>query len=122
MNYHLKAELSKKRRRSLRNNATDTEKILWTRIRRRQINRIKFRRQHSIGPYIVDFYAPQIGLVIEIDGPSHFLPENQPYEMNRNTYLEKQITAILRFQNNEIYENLEGVLITIQEKIQEMIQ
>lgn len=114
------SERSKKRRQYLRNHATETEKILWTRIKQKQINAVKFRRQHSIGPYIVDFYAPQIGMVIEIDGPSHFLPENQAHESRRNKYLNENVNTILRFQNSESYENLEGVLISIQEKIEEL--
>ena len=118
---HSKNELYKKRRQYLRRHATETEKILWSRIKQRQIDKIKFRRQHSIGPYIVDFYTPQLGLAIEIDGPSHFLPENQAYESKRNAFLAKHVKTILRFQSNEIYENLEGVLITIQEKIEEII-
>ena len=61
-------------------NTPETEKILWARIRRRQINGIKFRRQQSIGPYILDFYSFEIDLGIEIDGSSHYLPEHSVHE------------------------------------------
>jgi len=109
-------------RQQLRKSTPETEKILWARIRRRQINGIKFRRQQSIGPYILDFYSFEIDLGIEIDGPSHYLPEHSVHEKQRNQFLAGQTLQLLRFQNSEIYENLEGVLITIQEKVAEILR
>lgn len=70
----------------------------------------KFRRQQSIGPYIVDFYCPRLKLVIEVDGDSHFLDEAIEYDRKRQKYIESFGTKFLRFTNLEIYENIDEVL------------
>jgi len=67
------------RRKDLRNNSTPQEDILWSKLKHSQLG-FKFRRQHSIGGYIVDFYCPSKKLVIEIDGPAHLLKENREYD------------------------------------------
>ncbi|WP_245549477.1 MULTISPECIES: endonuclease domain-containing protein [Methylomicrobium] len=89
---------------------TDAEKILWSRVRRKQISGVQFYRQKPIGGYIVDFYAPQAKLVIELDGGQHFEPEQQYYDQQRTLYLQNQGLAVLRFTNVEVLKNIEGVM------------
>ncbi|MBL1265656.1 endonuclease domain-containing protein [Methylomicrobium sp. RS1] len=99
--------------RSLRSNMTDAENMLWSRVRRKQIPGVQFYRQKPIGDYIVDFYAPQAKLVIELDGGQHFEPEQQRYDGRRALYLQKQGLAVLRFTNVEVLKNIEGVMEVI---------
>jgi very-short-patch-repair endonuclease len=81
-----------------------------------QLNNIHFRRQHAIGPYIVDFCAPRQKLIIELDGGQHL--EQQEYDAERTIYLEAKGYKVLRFWNNEVIENLDGVLQVIQNMIE----
>ena len=98
------------RRRELRRNATPQEVILWARLRKSQIS-CKFRRQHSVGWYIVDFYCPEKRLAIEIDGSQHV--ENKEYDKMRTEYLNELGITVLRFWDNEVNKNLEGVMLKI---------
>ncbi len=106
------------RRRELRNNTTPQERILWSYLKNKQLA-CKFQRQHSIGPYIVDFYCAQKRLVIEIDGSQHSQTENQQYDKLRADYLKSAGCEIIRFWNNEINTNIEGVLMKITSKLNE---
>ncbi len=101
-------------RKKLRDNPSRAELILWSKIKNKQINDCKFRRQHSIGNFVVDFYCPKSKLVIEIDGDSHFASKKvEKYDKDRQKFIEGQEIELLRFTNNDIYNNLEGVLIEI---------
>jgi len=84
----------------LRKNQTDAEKRLWQHLRNRQILNYKFRRQHTMGPYVVDFICIEKGLIIEVDGSQHF--DQQIYDLKRTTYLEGQGFLVLRFWNNDV--------------------
>jgi very-short-patch-repair endonuclease len=96
----------------LRNNATPQEKVLWYSLRNKKLG-FKFFRQHSIGPYIADFYCPQKKLIIELDGMHH---KNQvEYDMERTRYLVLQGFKVLRFWNHEVNSNRIRVIETIQE-------
>lgn len=75
MTIHCNKTSEKNKRRQLRNNATEAEKRLWQHLKGRQLDGFKFRRQHSIDSYVVDFYCPQVKLAVEIDGESHFSPK-----------------------------------------------
>jgi very-short-patch-repair endonuclease len=97
------------RRKELRNNSTPEEILLWSKLKNSQIN-LKFRRQHSIGGYIVDFYCPTKRLVIEIDGSQHFTRDNQEYDKIRTYFFEGLDIKVLRFTNTEINTNIEEVL------------
>ena len=90
---------------------TDAECVLWRQLRKRQILGFKFRRQHPLGRYIVDFACPDARLVIEIDGGQHI--EQHKYDKARTDWLSTQGYKVLRFWNNEIQENLDGVTETI---------
>lgn len=97
------------RRKELRNNSTPQEILLWLKLKNSQIG-LKFRRQHSIGGYIVDFYCPSKKLVIEIDGSQHFVKDNQEYDKTRTEFFEGLSVIVLRFTNAEINTNIDGVL------------
>ena len=102
----------KERRVALRTKQTLQEVLLWSRLRREQLG-FKFRRQHSIGGYIVDFYCPDKKLVIEIDGSQHFEKESKEYDNIRTHYFKGLDIKVLRFTNAEINTNIDGVLLKI---------
>lgn len=106
----------KERRRELRRNQTEAEKLLWARLRNKQIHGIKFFRQFSIGAYILDFYSPTLKLAIEFDGGQHAEKENQEYDEIRSNYLRAQGIEVMRFWNNDVMQNVEGILYKIAEK------
>jgi very-short-patch-repair endonuclease len=93
------------------------EFILWSKLRSKSLNGCKFRRQYSIGTYIVDFYCPQLKLAIEIDGESHFIDGADSYDRNRQAIIESFGVNFLRFTNTDVYERLEGVIDKILERI-----
>jgi len=101
------------RRRELRNNPTEAEKILWSRISRKQLNGMRFLRQYGVGPYILDFYCPKLRLAIELDGAQHAKDEARIYDKERSAYLETEDIRVVRFWNNEILKDVEGVISRI---------
>ena len=104
-------------RKELRNSLTAAEAVLWQNLKGRQLLGKKFRRQIGIGRYTVDFYCPEAGLVIELDGDGHFSITIDEYEARRTKYLEEEGLRIIRFENRELYDNLEGVVETIKEAL-----
>ncbi|MFA6274142.1 MAG: DUF559 domain-containing protein [Candidatus Paceibacterota bacterium] len=106
--------IMKERRKDLRKSLTPQEYKLWFYLKNNNLG-VKFRRQHGIGPYIVDFYCKKKNLVIELDGSQHL--ENKEYDKERNEYIETLHIKVLRFWNNEIDNNIEGVLMKIQNYI-----
>ncbi len=104
----------KERRVILRTAQTPQEILLWSKLRREQLG-FKFRRQHSIGGYIADFYCPAKKLVIEIDGSQHFTYKK--YDETRSKYLEGIGIKVIRFTNIEINTNMNGVLLKIKSEI-----
>lgn len=105
--YQYNTEL-KTRSRILRKSQTDAERKLWSKLRRKQILDLKFYRQFSIGNYILDFYCPARKLAIELDGSQHM--QQLEYDNNRLKYLQKQEITILRFWDNDVFKNIDGVL------------
>ena len=101
------------RARELRQEMTYQERKLWARLRGRQLHGRKFRRQHPIHRFVLDFYCHGHKLVIEIDGPSHAEPEQQIYDRARTEWLEGQGLRVIRFSNREVDGNIEGVLEAI---------
>ena len=99
------------RTKTLRKNLTDAERWLWQRLRNRELSGWKFRRQHSIGPYIVDFVCIEKRLVIELDGGQH--AENLESDAKRSEYLKEKGYRILRFWNNDVLREGESVLNVI---------
>ena len=105
--------------RYLRNNMTEQELKLWYFLRKKQIGNNKFRRQYPIGNYIVDFVCRAKNLVIEIDGGQHNTDENIKYDNERTQYLESRGFKVIRFWNNDIENNIEGVLDIIYQHLAE---
>ena len=101
--------------RRLRRNSTQAEQKLWHRLRSRQLAGAKFRRQATIGPYVVDFLCIEAGLVIEADGGQHATADDAP----RTACLEARGLRVMRFWNNDIVENIDGVLATIAVALEE---
>jgi len=102
--------------RALRNAPTDMESRLWQRLRQRQIENCKFRRQHPFGDYILDFVCLERKVVVELDGGQH--AKTSEYDGKRSHYLEQAGYVVLRFWNNEVLENLEGVLEVIKASVE----
>jgi very-short-patch-repair endonuclease len=100
----------KELRRKLRNNLTKPEQKLWYYLRNKQLKGVKFRRQCSIGKYIVDFYSFEKKLVIEVDGDSHYEKEANKKEQIRTNFLEQQKIKVIRFTNKEVMKNIEGCI------------
>ena len=98
-------------KKSLRKNSTDAEIRIWCYLKNRQFYRLKFRRQVSIEPYIVDFICFEKKVIIELDGGQH--AENVEYDLARTKFLERKGYKVLRFWNNEVLENTYGVLTFI---------
>ena len=107
------------KRKALRNDGTAPEAVLWTYLQKRQLLGKKFRRQYSIGRYIVDFYCPECSLIVELDGKRHFSMLLEEYETERTRYLERLGLKIVRFENRVVRENAEAVLETIREAIRQ---
>ena len=104
----LPANLKLKRR--LRLHMTAAELRLWSRLRAKQFQALKFRRQHGIGPYIVDFCCPERSLVIEIDGDTHAETDQVARDKERDAYLTSLGLDVVRYTNGDVLGNLEGVL------------
>ncbi len=101
--------------KQLRHNSTDAERLLWSRLRTHRLNGYKFKRQAPLGPYIVDFACFEEKLVVELDGGQH--AEAAGKDRQRDRWLEEQGFRVLRFWNNEVFGNLEGVLTRILEAL-----
>jgi very-short-patch-repair endonuclease len=95
----------------LRHELTPAERKLWAALRGDQLNGVNFRRQHAIGPYIADFCSVKAKLIIELDGSQHL--EQTEYDQERTQYLEAQGYQVIRFWNNEVLNNLDGVVLAI---------
>ena len=103
--------------RELRQKHTDAEKALWMKLRNRQLEGVKFRRQQPIGSYIVDFASFERSLIIEIDGGQHNEDRTKGRDEERTIRLEERGYRIIRFWNNEVLTNPEGVLEKIRKTL-----
>ena len=109
----------KERRIQLRKNMTEAELILWAVLKDKKLKGYKFRRQHSIGNYIADFYCSAIDLIIELDGHPHCTREGMEMDLERDTHLALMGKKVLRFENKEVINNLTDVLKKIKEEFGE---
>ena len=108
------------RARELRRAMTPAEKKLWQRIRDGQLGGAHFRKQHAVGHYIVDFFCAKSKLVLEVDGDTH--AEQVEYDAERTQWLNEQKQyRVIRFGNNEILQNIDGVLEKILEILKEPV-
>ena len=103
----------KDQRRTLRNNLTTAEAVLWNRLKSSQLDNRKFRRQHSVGEFILDFYCPQEKLAVELDGAGHFAAAGNLHDAARTEYLNSVGIRVVRFENKLIWSALESVVQTI---------
>jgi very-short-patch-repair endonuclease len=110
MKFLLNDPTLKPRRRELRRNQTDAEKALWAHLRNKQFYGVKFFRQYSIGPYILDFYSPTVKLAVELDGGQHNQCQNKEYDVARSEYLKAQEIEVIRFWNHEVLLDMQSVL------------
>lgn len=104
----------KEERRTLRNNLTSAEAVLWNRLKSAQLAGRKFRRQHSIGEFILDFYCPQEKLAVELDGAGHFTASGNLHDAARTEYLNAVGIRAVRFENKVIWSGLDSVLHSIE--------
>jgi very-short-patch-repair endonuclease len=104
------------RARELRRNLTDAERLLWEKLRYWQIDGCKFRRQQPLGCYIVDFVCLQKRLIVEVDGGQH--AEQEHYDKERDAWIRDQDFRILRFWNNDVIHNIDGVMEIILKSLQ----
>ena len=115
---HNKSELTTQRK-TLRNNSTSAEAMLWSMLKSRQLG-VRFRRQFSVGQYILDFYSPEVNLCIELDGAPHFTYVGSDYDYERTEYLKKYHgIRTLRFENSEFFKYPEEVISSIKRVVEE---
>ena len=100
----------KKYSRRLRKEMTDAERLLWSKIRGKQVKGFQVYRQKPIGRFVVDFYCPKSKLVIELDGGQHYSEVIQAKDESRDRYMESVGLKVLRFSDTEVFENLPGVI------------
>lgn len=105
-------------RKQLRNNGTSAEAVLWIQLKQKQLDGRKFRRQHSIGNYIVDFYCPEEKLAVELDGEDHFWEEGVHHDYQRSHYLVSLGISVIRFENKCVFEDMDYVLSEIRKYFQ----
>ncbi len=106
------------RARDLRHNPTNGEQLLWSKLRAHRMDGRKFRRQHVIGSYIVDFVCLKARLIIEVDGDSHFEDGREAADAQRDAYLASRGFKVLRFGNNNVLTNISGVAGAIAEELE----
>jgi very-short-patch-repair endonuclease len=112
----------KELRRQLRRNATDAERMLWVYLRDSQLEGKKFRRQHGIGKYILDFYCPEVRLAIELDGESHERTDQQIHDEERTQWLEHLDITVIRYSDDEVMSSVKSVVERIRKQLQVMVR
>ena len=103
-------------RKQLRNHSTSAEATLWTYLQKSQLGNRKFRRQHSLGNFIADFYCPSEKLVIELDGEGHFWQPGMEKDRVKENYLRSIGITVIRFENKLVFEDIQWVLQQIEAK------
>ena len=104
--------------RELRKNMTDAERLLWSRVRRKQIKSVQFYRQKPLGNYIVDFYCPAANLVVKVDGGQHYTEEGKARDRRRDDDLVSLDLKVLRFSNLDVLKEIDAVLQVIWENVE----
>lgn len=103
----------KERRKELRNNLTPAEAKMWDYLKNSQLYGKKFRRQHSVGGYVLDFYCPSEKIAKELDGEIHNLEDVKEYDQNRMEYLDSCGIKVLRYKNKSVFEDINKIIIEI---------
>ncbi len=109
----VRQRITLERARALRRNQTGPEKALWEYLRSREFMGAKFRRQHPFGPYILDFFCVEHRLAVEVDGQTHSMPGGPEGDRERESWIESQGVRVLRFSNDLVIANAEGVAMKI---------
>jgi very-short-patch-repair endonuclease len=109
------------RARSLRKNQTLAESLLWSKLRSRQLSGFKFRRQHPIDNFILDFYCSEAHLAVEIDGSQHINAENKKMDNVRTAFLKQKGIQVIRFWNNDTLNHLDDVIAEIDATLNELM-
>ena len=118
MNFLKNDSTFKDRRRELRRNQTDVEKVLWSKVRNKQLLALKFFRQYSVGAYILDFYCPAVKLAVELDGGQHNLPDGIAYDTERTAFLNAHGIAVVRYWNSDVLQNIDGVIEDLTKRLE----
>jgi len=113
-----KSQKGKERARELRQRQTDAEAVLWGRLRERQLAGVKFRRQQPLGEFIVDFVSLEKRIVVELDGGQHGESKREERDNERTAWLQGEGYRVLRFWNNDVLQNTEGVLERIMDEME----
>ena len=108
--------------KTMRSNATDAEHLMWQLLRAKRFMNLKFRRQHVIAPYIVDFYCHELGLVIELDGSQHGTDDTIEYDAERTKFLEAWGLTVVRYWNHDILSQADVVLEDLWRRCPELKQ
>jgi very-short-patch-repair endonuclease len=108
----------KSERRRLRKNSTDAEVRLWSIVRDRRMGGLKFFRQYSVGPYVLDFYCTECRLAVEVDGGQHADSHSEQHDAERDIYLSDLGIRVIRFWNSDVLQNIEGVAGRIREEVE----
>ena len=111
------SETQKTFARKLRSEQTEVEQQLWRALRNRRLQGVKFRRQHPVPPYVLDFYCHAAKLAIELDGSQHI--EQETYDQQRTAFLNQQGIHVLRFWNQDVLKHQEAVMETIWKTLRE---
>ena len=112
--------VTKDYRQLLRKTATHAERKLWKHLRNKQLDGYRFRQQHGFGPYVLDFYCPSLRLCIEVDGEVHDIEENKKKDESRTEFLQENKILVLRVRNEEVDQDIDGVLVRIRKFINDM--
>ena len=107
----------KKYSRNLRQSMTEAECLLWSKVRRKQIFGVQFYRQKPLGFFIVDFYAPKVQLIVEVDGGHHFEPKQRKEDAKRDAYFFEMNLKVLRYDNYELLTSVDEVVQDIAEVV-----
>ena len=107
------------RRQALRRASTDAERALWRLLRSRQLEGYKFRRQHAVGPYILDFYCPESRLAVEVDGSQHYTADGLADDAARTAYLRSAGIEVMRLPNSDVLTNAEGTIEALLARLEE---
>ncbi len=108
--------------RELRRHLTDSEAVLWSRVRRKRLLGVQFYRQKPIGDYIVDFFAPRARLVVEVDGSQHLTAHHAARDTKRDAFLASQGLKVLRFSSREVLNETAGVMESIYGAIEKQVK
>jgi very-short-patch-repair endonuclease len=120
MTKHFNKSSEKIKRRKLRQNQTEAEKLIWRFLRNRQLLGYKIKRQYSIDHFVVDFYCPELKLAVEADGGSHIEPERKKYDIRREKYLKKFGVSFVRIKDEELFGNPNKAFAKIEDAIKKL--